>query len=855
MTTHRHAGRVSSGSEGSGRVTAVLGPTNTGKTHLAVERMLGHANGVIGFPLRLLARENYDRIVQAKGRLQVALVTGEEKIVPPTARYFVCTVEAMPMDRAFDFLAVDEIQLAADPDRGHVFTDRLLRARGIEETLFLGSETIRPLIARLLPRADFIARPRFSKLTHVGPRKLTRLPRRSAVVAFSANDVYHLAEMIRRQRGGTAVVLGALSPRTRNAQVAMFQAGEVDYLVATDAIGMGLNMDIDHVAFARLHKFDGVRKRRLSATEIAQIAGRAGRHMADGSFGTLSGGLEEGRFEIDPEIVERVENHDFDALDHLMWRNAVLDFDSTEALLASLSRRSESPVLRRAPEAEDHLSLAQLAHDPEIASRARGHDRVRLLWQVCQIPDFRKTLSDQHVQLLKRVYRQLVDRDGSLDTDWVAGQIARLDRTTGDIDSLVTRLAYIRTWTFIAHRGDWLADARAWQERTRKIEDTLSDALHNRLTQRFVDRRAAVLSQGLSRGDLVGGVDPDGTVTVEGAFVGTLDGFRFAVDEQATAEDGKAILSVARRVLRSEIASRVAQLERAPDGEIALDRAGRLAWREVPVAQLTPGPDFYRPSIKVDASEFLSAGQRDRVAQRLQRWWSAYREAHLAPLLTLRDPSLKGVARGIAFQLYEAMGWLPRQRLAPLLKELKPREAKALSQHGVRLGAAFVFVPQALKPLPRRLIHLLWELRRPPPSAQGGGAVEAPKAGAVSLQVTGEAAQDLHRALGFVVIGERAIRVDRLDRLAAACFQRHRQGPFAASPDLAAMVGVRQDELPGLLEVLGYRPRGGAGEEAAAVLYDARAATAGPRRRAKRSAAAPVDDSHPFAELKRLIRR
>ncbi|MCH8000222.1 MAG: disulfide oxidoreductase, partial [Proteobacteria bacterium] len=538
------------------RVTAVLGPTNTGKTYLAIERMLGHRSGMIGFPLRLLARENYDRVVAIKGARQVALVTGEEKIVPPSARYFLCTVESMPLDRPVAFLGVDEIQLCADPDRGHVFTDRLLHARGLEETMFLGAETIRPILRRLVPEAEAVTRPRFSTLAYSGARKLTRLPPRSAVVAFSAAEVYAMAELLRRQRGGTAVVLGALSPRTRNAQVAMFEAGEVDYLVATDAIGMGLNLDLDHVAFAKLVKFDGRVVRRLTPAEVGQIAGRAGRHMSDGTFGTTG---EVGALE--PELVEAVEAHRFDPLRALHWRNRDLDFRSPRLLLRALERPPPAPELIRVREADDLTALAALARDPEIAELADHPGAVRLLWEVCQIPDFQKILSDQHARLLGRIYRFLAVGDGCLPEDWVARQIDRIDRSDGDIDTLTARIARIRTWTYVANRGDWLGDAGHWQERTRAIEDKLSDALHERLTQRFVDRRAAALVRRLRAGDdLLAAVKADGEVVVEGEFVGRLEGFRFRLDGTVEDEDAKALLTAARRALAGEIPARVRRL-------------------------------------------------------------------------------------------------------------------------------------------------------------------------------------------------------------------------------------------------------------------------------------------------------
>src|SRR5215468_4754836 len=514
------------------RLVAVLGPTNTGKTHLAIERMLGHRSGMIGFPLRLLARENYDRVVRLRGARSVALITGEEKILPPNPSYFVCTAESMPLERQVDFLAVDEIQLCADPERGHIFTARLLHARGVEETMFLGADTIRSLMRQLVPEAEHVSRPRFSTLSYSGYKKVTRLPPRTAVVAFTIADVFSIAELVRRQRGGTAIVLGALSPRARNAQVGLFQAGEVDYLVATDAIGMGLNMDLDHVAFAALRKFDGRGPRRLTAPELAQIAGRAGRHMNDGSFSTTAD-----LGPLDAELVDAIENHRFDPLRALMWRNDQLDFASPERLLRSLDQRPPSPALVRAREAEDQQALAALARDPELARLASGPAGVRLLWEVCQIPDFRKILSDAHVRLLGQIFRHLaIDR--RLPADWVAGQISRLDRVDGDIDTLVGRIAHIRTWTFVAHRALWLEDPAHWQERSRAIEDRLSDALHDRLTQRFVDRRHAVLARCLKDGRaLAGAVTRAGEVMVEGHRVGHLAGFRFEPDGDAVGDE------------------------------------------------------------------------------------------------------------------------------------------------------------------------------------------------------------------------------------------------------------------------------------------------------------------------------
>ena len=636
------------------RLVAVLGPTNTGKTHLAIERMLGHKSGMIGFPLRLLARENYDRIVKLRGARAVALITGEEKIVPPNPSYFVCTVESMPLDRAVDFLAVDEIQLCADPERGHVFTARLLHARGLAETMFLGADTIKPLMRRLVPEFEHVSRPRFSTLAYTGHKKVTRLPRRSAVVAFAVADVFSLAELIRRQRGGTAVVLGALSPRARNAQVGMFQAGEVDYLVATDAIGMGLNMDLDHVAFARIGKFDGRGPRRLTAAEIAQIAGRAGRHMSDGTFGTTA---EQGP--LDGEIVEAVETHRFDPLTKLNWRNTRLHFESIDALLQSLDERPSLPGLVQARQADDHRALQALARNRDVTQLAGNRAAVRLLWDVCQIPDFRKVMTDSHTRLLAHIFTHLAGPDERLPTQWIAGQMNNLDRTDGDIDSLMARIAHIRTWTYITHRSDWVDGATSWQEQARGIEDRLSDALHERITQRFVDRRSAFLVRRLASDDeLIASVSSSGEVRVEGAYVGRLEGLRFVPD----AIDGiemRMVNTAANRVLRGEIASRARLLAADADEAFTIDAAGGLRWRGGVVGRLVAGERMLTPRVDAIGGDFVEGDLREKIRQRLAAFVRTEIERRLAPLFAISGLPLGGVARGLAFQLADALGSLP----------------------------------------------------------------------------------------------------------------------------------------------------------------------------------------------------
>ena len=785
-------------SQQASRVVAVLGPTNTGKTHLALERMLGHASGMIGFPLRLLARENYDRIARLKGAGTVALLTGEEKIIPPHPKWFICTVESMPLDRRVDFMAVDEIQLCADPDRGHVFTDRLLHARGLSETMFLGAETIKPLIRKLVPGAEFIARPRFSQLSYTGPRKLTRLPARSAIVAFSAQEVYDIAELVRRQRGGAAVVLGALSPRTRNAQVGLYQAGEVDYLVATDAIGMGLNMDVDHVAFAAMRKFDGRSPRHLDASEVAQIAGRAGRHMNDGTFGTTGdiGG-------IDEDIVAAVESHTFPALKRLQWRSADLRFTSVEALLGSLNRLPDHPGLARAREADDQLVLQALARDTELMERVRHPDRVRLLWDVCQVPDFRKSLAEQHSRLLGAIFRHLTDKAGRIPADWLDAQVKRLDRTDGDMDTLITRIANVRTWTYISHRSDWVNDPLGWQERTRALEDRLSDALHERLTQRFVDRRTAMLVRRLKDNDeLVSAVARDGGVLVEGHFVGRLDGFRFQADAAESGQAARAVSSAAQRALRGEIASRVAKVASEPDDAFSLDQQGFILWQDAAVAKLAAGSEVLKPTVALLPSDLIETAAREALHHRLSLWLTSFIARAARPLVTARDADLSGPARGLVYQLAENLGSMPRGGAVSLVRALSDEDRKTLARLGVRLGVESLFLPDMLKPAAQALRALLWCVSRE------RTAIAPPPPGRAAVALDKDVPRAFYEAIGFRVVGGMAVRTDMLERLAAVLRGLARQGEFSLPADAGSFLGLNAAALPPLLTALGYQAIG-----------------------------------------------
>ena len=773
------------------RVRAVLGPTNTGKTHLAIERLLGHASGIIGFPLRLLARENYDRMVARKGAANVALITGEEKIVPANARWYSCTVEAMPLDRAAEFVAVDEIQLCADPDRGHVFTERLLHARGLVETMFLGAETIRPLLQRLIPQAEIETRPRLSQLTYAGPVKLARLPPRTAVVAFSAGEVYAIAELIRRRRGGCAVVMGRLSPRTRNAQVQLYQQKEVDFLVATDAIGMGLNMDVDHVAFARLNKFDGHRPRRLTAAEVAQIAGRAGRGMRDGTFGTTATCPP-----LDDDLVRAVEGHNFEPLEELYWRNAALDFSGVDALLASLTAPPTRAGLVRGPEAVDLQTLDALAKETEIRELARGRSRVRLLWETCGIPDFRKLADDTHTRLCARVFGH-VARDGTVPSEWLEAGISSLARADGDIDTLMARLSGVRTWSYIAARSDWVRDAPIWQARAREVEDLLSDALHERLTARFVDRRAAHLMRRLDEVDgeeLLSAVTARGEVVVEGHAVGHVAGFGFLPDPAAVGDEKRLVLRAARRALREWAPRQVAALEAASDTALGWGPDHRLTWEGHPIARLRSGASHVRPQVEVADSEFLDGPQRERVRQRLASYVNGTIERELAPLFRAQSAARTPALRGPLHRMIEAGGLVPGATEAEVAPELRGQ----LKLLGVRAGRFALFLPALLKPRAMAVRAALWALaaRVPTPALPNPGLVALPPP---------DWPPGFAEAMGFVAAGPVLLRLDVAERIAAELGYMTRARAAMVPDGLASRLAVRADALPAVLRALGVK--------------------------------------------------
>ncbi|MEM8552830.1 MAG: helicase-related protein [Pseudomonadota bacterium] len=826
-------------------VTAVLGPTNTGKTHLAIDRMLAHRTGLIGLPLRLLAREVYGRIVAKLGPDVAALITGEEKILPPTARYYVATVEAMPLDLDAEFVAIDEVQLTADLERGRVFTDRILRVRGRYETLLLGALTARGLLERLIPGLSVVTRPRMSVLTYSGEKKLTRLPPRSAVVAFSANEVYAIAELIRRQRGGAAIVMGALSPRTRNAQVELFQSGDVDFLIATDAIGMGLNLDVDHVAFASARKFDGYQFRGLSAAELGQIAGRAGRHTRDGTFGVTA--------RVSPfpdELVEALETHAFQPAKVFQWRNPALDFSSLPALRQSLDEPAQEEGLTKAPPADDQKALEHALKSPETVDLADTPARVAQLWDVCQVPDYRKIAPANHADLILTLFGFL-SRDGVIPDDWIARQVQYADKTDGDIDTLSNRIAHVRTWTFVANRNDWLADPPEWREATRKVEDRLSDALHERLMQRFVDRRTSVLMKRLRENAMLEAeVNDAGDVIVEGQHVGVLHGFRFHADAATgDPQEQKALRAAANKALAREMERRADRVAEAPDAAFALGSDAGLRWQGALIGKIVAGEDALKPTAVLLADETLPPPARERVQERLAKWLASHIEGLLKPLFDLKTgEGLEGGARGLAYRITEGFGRVERPAVAEEAKSLDQTARAGLRTLGVRFGAYHIFVPALLKPAPSQLLALLWALKHA--DLDVSGLQEVPQlsaSGRTSIPVDPEIPEALYGVVGFRVCGPRAVRIDILERLADQIrpLVAWRPGPDASEPPpgavpqggaflvtvaMTSLLGCSGEDFASVLTSLGYRVER---REANAAERDALAAAQQIRKRVK----------------------
>ncbi len=776
-------------------VIAVLGPTNTGKTFYAIDRMLSYKSGIIGLPLRLLAREVYDKIVHLRGKEVVALVTGEERILPLKPKYWVCTVEAMPTQLEVEFVAVDEIQLCTDAERGYIFTERLLNSRGFFETLFMGSDTMRSIIKSIVPEAQFVKRERFSTLTHTGSKKLNRLQPRSAVIGFSAEKVYSIAELIRSYKGGCAVVLGALSPRTRNSQVEMYQNGDVGFLVATDAIGMGLNLDVSHISFSGLTKFDGRRVRRLAPNELAQIAGRAGRYMKSGTFGTTGDSDT-----LDDHVVEAIQESRFPSITKLQWRNNKLEFNSIQDLVGSLELQTNNQWLSRTRQTIDLTSLKLLNEVPNIEQQLKGVSDVKLLWEICRLPDFRDITTEEHIKLLQQIF-EFRREGGLIPSNWLHKQISRIDRTDGDIDALSRRLAFIRTWTYVSECKNWVDEENYWRERTREVEDHLSDALHESLTKRFVDRRTSILLKKLKgKETILAKVSEFGEVTIDGEVIGSLDGFRFKQDKSSSSEESKALRQAAVVALEPHITLRAEKLYNAPDLELDITTQGKITWGDMIVGKLVRGSEILNPVVDAFVDQEITVDLKNKILRRLQHFVDRKIAASFEKLISMsKDDGLVGTAKGFAFRLVENLGVISRDSVQNEVKALEQDQRANLRKHGVRFGQFTIFMPILLKPASTQLKLIL--------SSLISGLNEYPQAptpGLVTIPSVLNPVVDYYSNAGYRLCGDRAIRIDMLERLADLLRERDSRRGFEAQPEMLSITGTSLEQFANLMAGLGY---------------------------------------------------
>ena len=673
------------------KITAVLGPTNTGKTHLAIETMLSFESGMIGFPLRLLAREVYDKVIKKISVDKVALITGEEKIIPPNAKFFLCTVESMPIDKHLDFVGVDEIQMCADHERGHIFTDRLLNMRGEKLTMLMGSNTIKNIISKLDGDIEFINRERLSKLTFAGHKKISRINRKTAIIAFSAEEVYAIAELIRRQKGGAAIVMGSLSPKTRNAQVELYQSGDVDFLVATDAIGMGINMDLDHVYFSNLKKFDGKKLRKLNLSEIGQIAGRAGRYLNDGSFG-ITGDCKE----ITAEDVELLENHKFEEIRTLFWRNSNLNFNNPLSLIKSLEEKPQMGWLRKIHECEDEKALKYFLKDKSLVNLDFDKKLLSLLWECCQIPDFVKKTYGNHYEVIGNVFKYLSSEKQQITDEFMRLQLIKLDKLDGNVDSLSNRIANVRTWSYVSNKNNWTENQDYWIEKTKHLEDRLSDRLHEELTKTFIDKRASVLARGLKQDmEFKTEILQNNDVIIDGQFIGKINGLKLVLDlkKGALETDIKSLKKAARQTIGPELEKRIQSI--IDTGLIELNNDFKIYWNDFPIAKLSSGHDYLSPSFDLIVDDIIDNIQKQKLSDFINKWIQDKINLVLKSLVDLKNIKDKNSSiKALAYQLYENNGVLKREQVSEYLKSLGQNERKILRELGSKIWKIpCIFIP------------------------------------------------------------------------------------------------------------------------------------------------------------------
>ena len=781
------------------KITAVLGPTNSGKTHLAIETMLSFETGMIGFPLRLLAREVYDKVIQKTSLDKVALITGEEKIIPNNAKYFLCTVESMPIDKHLDFVGVDEIQMCADHERGHIFTDRLLNMRGHKLTMFMGSNTIKSIISKLDDDIEFINRNRLSKLTYTGYKKISRINRKTAIIAFSAEEVYAIAELIRRQKGGAAIVMGSLSPKTRNAQVELYQSNDVDFLVATDAIGMGINMDLDQVFFSNLKKFDGKKLRKLNLSEIGQIAGRAGRYLNDGSFG-ITGDCKE----INSEEVELLENHKFGEIQALFWRNSDLNFNNPFGLLKSLEEKPKKKWLRKIHECEDEKALKFFLKDKNLKNIEFNQDKLKLLWECCQIPDFVKKTYGNHYEVISNVFKYLNSEKGKITDDYMRLQLMKLDKLEGNVDSLSNRIANVRTWSYVSNKNNWIENQSYWIEKTKLLEDKLSDRLHEELTKTFIDKRASVLARGLKQEmEFDTKILENNDVMIDNQFIGKINGLKLELDlkKGALETDIKSLKKAARQTVGPELEKRIQII--IETGLIELNNDFKIYWNKSSIGKLIPGRDYLNPKIELIVDDILEQNQKQKLVNYLEKWLGTKIDTTLKSLVGLKFLKEKNSSvKALAYRLYENNGVLKRDQVSDYTKNLGQNERKILRDLGVKFGRYHIFLHRLIKPEPVSLRTLLWKNHH-----QKYFNLKPPTFGLNFLSDDKNKNKNFMLLCGFEKFDNFYVRIDILERLFMQIINSNseKNKEIKMIPEMLNLLGCSKEHFKKLLKSMDYK--------------------------------------------------
>ena len=781
------------------KITAVLGPTNTGKTYLAIETMLSFESGMIGFPLRLLAREVYDKIIKKIDLTKVALITGEEKIIPSNAKYYLCTVESMPIDKNLEFVAIDEIQMCSDFERGHIFTDRLLNLRGEKLTMLLGSSTMKKIISNLNADIEFINKKRLSKLTYVGHKKISRIDRKSAIIAFSTEEVYAIAELIRRQKGGAAIVMGSLSPKTRNAQVALFQSGDVDFLVATDAIGMGINMDLDHVFFSNLKKFDGKKLRRLNSSEIGQIAGRAGRYLNDGRFG-ITGDCSK----INSEEVESLETHKFEEIRTIFWRNPNLNFNNANSLLISLDEKPNEEWLRRIHECEDEKVLKNFLKDLDKYKIKNNSKELVLLWECCQIPDFVKKTYGHHLEVVSKVFEFLTSSKGQITNRYMKEQLSYLDKLDGNVDSISNRIANVRTWSYVSNKVNWVENQDYWVERTKSLEDKLSDRLHEELTKSFIDKRASILARGLKQDALFNTKIIDNRkVVIDDQFIGDLKGLKLDLDLKVGALDTdiKSLKKAARQSISPELQNRIKKI--INNDLIELKEDFKIYWEEFPIAKLLPGKDYLKPEFSLIIDDMIDTSEQKKLQVFLEKWINKKINLILKSLIDLKNyKDNKSNIRALAYQLYENNGVIKREDVIDYTKALDQKERKILRDIGVKFGRYHIYLHKLLKPEAVSLRLILWKNFH-----QKYFDFKPPTFGLNFLESNKSLNKNFMLICGFEKFDNLFVRIDILERLFMQIINSNTEGKneIMLVPEMLNLLGCSEDNFVKLIKTMSYK--------------------------------------------------